>query len=128
MLAILVSICLMLLCVLIFGTRFLATAIRGMSVRIAIALGIVALLSASALAARWPELRRSVVLPDHAAARLAPAANAESVCELKGGQMVSTVGEYGSFIRVRTADGRTGWVGKTELAPIIPPTAHLSPM
>ena len=125
-LAILVSICLLLLCLLLFGTRFLATTLRGMASTLAGVLGAVALLALGAIGLRWPELSRAVILPAQATARVAPAASAGAVFEPKGGDLVALRGAYGDYVRVRTADGRAGWINKTEIEPIVPTAVHLS--
>jgi tetratricopeptide (TPR) repeat protein len=119
-LAILVSICLLLLCTLLFGNRLLATALRGLGTGLASVLGVTSLLALTAIAARWPELDRAVVQPAHATAHLAPAASSESVFELKGGDTVQPHQVHGAYTLIRSADGRTGWIAQSEIERILP--------
>jgi uncharacterized protein YgiM (DUF1202 family) len=46
---------------------------------------------------------------------------------LKAGDLVTVKGEHGEFVSVRTLNQRSGWVKKSDLERIIPPTNH-SPM
>jgi hypothetical protein len=119
-LAALASISLLLFSVLFFGTRFIPTTLRGLARGAATSLGGVALLAASATALRWPELNRAVIVGAQPAVRIAPAANAAPSFELKPGEIVRAENTYGSFVRIRAADGRSGWVASAEVEKILP--------
>ncbi len=76
-------------------------------------------LAASALAVRWPELDRAVVLAPDAPARIAPANAAAVSFSLPGGETVRAQQAHGGFVLVRTADGRSGWVSEAQVARIM---------
>jgi hypothetical protein len=121
-LAALASISLLLVCLLVFGTRLIPTTLRGFARGVASSVGVLALVATSAVAIRWQELDRAVVQSTSAVARIAPADAAASVFELKAGDVVQAGYIHGDFIRVRTADNRSGWVAKSEVERIIPST------
>jgi len=124
----LASICLLLFGLLVFGTRMLPRGVRGIARSFAIGFGIIAAVSAGALAARWPEIHRAVVEAPNATARIAPADAAESVFALKPGEIVSVGREHGGFALIHTEDSRSGWLRKSDFQQIIPPAASLSSM
>jgi hypothetical protein len=126
-LAVLASICLLLVCVLLFGTRSLATGLRGLGTKLAGVAGAVFLLAAAAIAWRWPELRRAVVLPSQAVLHLAPAAGSDDVARLQGGDLVTLQRTYGDFAYVNTTNGHGGWIPRTEIERLLPSSVHLSP-
>lgn len=119
-LAALASISLLLFSLLFFGTRLIPTTLRGLSRGVASSLGVIILLAASAIALRWPELNRAVIIGAKPVAHIAPAANAAPFFEVKPGEIVRAEGAYGDFTRIRTADGRTAWVPATQVEKIIP--------
>ena len=119
-LAVLGSISLLLFCLLVFGTRLIPTTLRRLSHRAATGLAAVTLLATSAIATRWPELNRAVVIGQNSIARIAPADNAAPSWELKPGDTVYEEKTYGKFLHVRASDGRAGWLPGTELERIIP--------
>jgi hypothetical protein len=127
-LTVLASISLLLFSLLVFGTRLIPTTLRGLARGVSTTLGVTALLAASAVAARWPELDRAVVQGNHATAHIAPAASSGSAFELKSGELVTTRRAHGDFVLVRTLDQRSGWVARSAVERIIPPTAKPSPM
>jgi hypothetical protein len=127
-LAALACISLALLCLLVFGTRLIPTTLRGISRGVATTLAVTALLAASALALRWPELARAVIVGARATAHIAPAAASGTAFELKPGELVTERRAHGDFVLVRTLDQRSGWVAKANVQRIIPAEANPSPM
>jgi len=122
-LAAMTSVCLLLFNLLFFGTRLIPTSLRSLARGVASLLGMTALLAASAVAVRWPELDRAVVVGSHPVAHIAPAIDAAMSFELKPGELVREENTYGNFVRVRSADGRSGWVAASEVEKIIPATS-----
>jgi hypothetical protein len=116
----LASISVVLFSFIVFGTRLIPTTLRQLSRRIAAGSVALAVLAASALGVRWPELHRVVVTASNPAARIAPADNAAPSFELKAGDVVRAEKTYGQFAQVRASDGRTGWVPITDFEKIIP--------
>ncbi|HEY6455417.1 MAG TPA: tetratricopeptide repeat protein [Steroidobacteraceae bacterium] len=66
--------------------------------------------SADAAVLEWPDLQRAVVVTP-AVMHLAPAQSAATSGALQEGEVVWLQEHYAGFNLVRTADGRTGWVG-----------------
>jgi len=127
-LAALAGISLALLCMLVFGTRLIPTTLRGLARGVATTFGVTALLAASALALRWPELARAVIVGARATAHIAPAASSGTAFALKPGELVTERRAHGDFVHVRTLDQRSGWVAKAHVERIIPAEANPSPM
>ncbi|HEV7390544.1 MAG TPA: hypothetical protein VGO08_02795 [Burkholderiales bacterium] len=94
---------------------------------IAASCGALLFLAVAAMGLRWCELDRAVIQTAGTSARIAPAANAQSVCELKAGELVTAKQEHGDFVFVRTLDQRSGWVNKSDVERVIP-TTNPSPM
>jgi len=116
----LASISLLLFGLLFFGTRLLPTSLRGLARIAGTSLSGIGLLAAAAIVLRWPELDRAVIVGTQPAARIAPATNAALSFELKPGELVQAENTYGAFVRIRAADGRSGWVSGAEIEKIIP--------
>lgn len=116
----LASISLLLFGLLFFGTRLIPTTFRGLSRVVASLLGVSALFAASAIAMRWSELDRAVIVGAQPVAHIAPATNAAVAFELKPGELVQAENIYGDFVHIRAADGRSGWVTGAEVEKIIP--------
>ena len=76
------------------------------------------LLAADAIALRWPELDRAVVVRGGIVARIAPATGAEATLDLREGQLVYLQDRFKDFERVRLPDGRSGWVSRTDVIPV----------
>jgi len=127
-LAVLASISLLLFTLLAFGMLLIPATLRRLARGVAATFGVTALLGASAVALRWPELDRAVIQGSHAIARIAPAAASGAAFELKPGDLVTTRREHGDFVLIRTLDQRSGWVARVEVERIIPPAANPSPM
>jgi len=82
--------------------------------------GATVLLAATAIGLRWNELDRAIIQNAQASAHIAPAADAQSAFELKGGEIVTAQREYGDFVLVRTSDQRSGWVSRSDVKRVIP--------
>ena len=76
------------------------------------------LLAADAIALRWPEQDRAVVVRGGIAARIAPAPGAETTLDLREGQLVYLQDRFKDFERVRLPDGRSGWVSRGDVMPV----------
>lgn len=117
----LASISLLLFCLLFFGTCAIPMTLRGHTRAASAILGATMLFAAGAVALRWPELDRAVIVAaSPSAARIAPAANAAESFEVKPGEIVRAEDRYGAFFRIRTADGKAGWVSASAVERIIP--------
>jgi tetratricopeptide (TPR) repeat protein len=93
----------------------------GVARRIARPLILVAVLtlcaSADAAVMCWPDLYRAVV-QEPATLHLAPAASAAASGMLREGEVVWLQDRYAAFDLVHTADGHSGWVENTLVAPV----------
>jgi hypothetical protein len=118
--AVLGSLSLLLFAVIFFGMPVLQQSLGGVARGAAVSLGVVTLLAWSAVAAHWPELDRAVVIGSQPAVRIAPAANAAVLFDLKSGELVNEDSRYGDFVRISTADGRSGWVAATDVEKVVP--------
>jgi len=76
---------------------------------------------AATFAIRWPEFDRAIVVTANTPARIAPAGTAAELFALKAGETVSIGKNYGQFILVRTADGRSGWVSDQNVGRVFTP-------
>jgi hypothetical protein len=121
----LASISLMMLCLLVFGTRLIPATFRKLARGVAGTLGVIALTAAAGVASRWPELDRAIVMIPEAGARIAPAESASLVFETKPGQLVALQKTYGNFVRVQTQDGRAGWLPISSVERILPPAGRM---
>ena len=89
--------------------------------RAAIALGVVQLsLMASNALLQWPHMQEAIVLIDQTAAHTAPASMADTVFVLRETQSVRLMGEYGTFVLVRTPAGLSGWVSRANVSAVVP--------
>ncbi|MBN8418126.1 MAG: SH3 domain-containing protein [Verrucomicrobia bacterium] len=118
--AVLGSLSLLLFAVAFFGMPVLSQSIGSIAHGAAVSLGVVTLLAWSAVAARWPELDRAVVIGTQPTVHIAPAANAAVLFDLKAGELVNEGGSHGGFVRISTADGRSGWVSAMDVEKVIP--------
>lgn len=119
--ALLGTLSLLLVCLLFFGIGLIPPTLRRLAAPASWTFLLIALLSGSAIASRWSDLRLAIITTaSPASARIAPALSAASTFELSPGEKVTTLATHGSFLQVRTPDGRTGWIANTDLEPIIP--------
>ena len=116
----LASISLLMFSLLFFGMRFIPTTFKQLASSVASAFGISVVLAAAAVAMRWSELDRAVIVGAQAVAHIAPATNAAVSFDLKAGETVRMESLYGDFVRIRATDGRSGWVAASEVEKIIP--------
>ena len=116
----LASISLLMFTLLVFGTRLIPASLRGISRKAAAGFGVIVLLCASVVAARWPELHRAVVTAANPATHVAPADSSAASFALRSGDVIRTGKAYGPFVRVLSPDGRAAWIRETSIESIIP--------
>jgi hypothetical protein len=116
----LASLSLFLFSLVFIGSQFIPIDIRGTVRAAAWSLGTTAVLAASAVAIRWPELNRAVIVGAHSDAYIAPAGDSTVLFNPKPGEVVTEENTYGDFVRIRTTDGRSGWVVGQDVEKIIP--------
>jgi hypothetical protein len=75
--------------------------------------------SLAAIAARWGELNRAVVVAKEAPARIAPVTVGSALFTLQEGTMVSIVKSHGPFALVSARNGQRGWVNRNIIEPVI---------
>lgn len=109
------------ICVLVFVGRVRPEGSRATLRGLTGAGGCVLILSVLALAVRWQELDRAVVLSADTPVRIAPAQVAGVTFKLPAGEMVQAEKSHGNFLLVRTADGHSGWVDHDQVARVIGP-------
>lgn len=115
------SLSLLLVCLLFFSVGLIPPTFRRLIAPASCTLLLITLLSGSAIAARWTDLKQAIITTaSPATARIAPAQSAASTFELSPGEKVTTLDTHGSFLKVRTPDGRTGWIANTDLEKIVP--------
>ena len=76
------------------------------------------ILATDVIVLHWPELDRAVVIRAAALARIAPADAAATSFELSEGEAVYFEARYHEFERIRTADGRGGWLRREDVLPV----------
>ncbi len=87
----------------------------------AAALGIAFLgLMAGQCAVLWPALHSAVVVTAGAPVRVSPVPMGDPVFTLPEAEVVALAARHDEFVLVRTAAGRTGWVSRSNVAPVIP--------
>lgn len=115
------SLSLLVVCLLFFSAGLIPPNLRRPTASACWTLLLITLLSGSAIAARWADLKQAIITTaSPATARIAPAQSAASTFELPPGAKVTTLATHGSFLQIRASDGRTGWVASTDLDSIIP--------
>jgi hypothetical protein len=68
----------------------------------------------------WPALHSAVVVTAGAPVRVSPVPMGDPVFTLPEAEVVALAAEHDEFVLVRTAAGRTGWVSRSNVAPVIP--------
>jgi hypothetical protein len=114
------SLALALVCGATFLVRLLPTRLRQPLKTLSAVCALVIFVSITALLLRWPELSRAVVLNSRVSALIAPAKSAEPLFSLVEGEIVTAKKALHSFVLVQTANGRSGWVERTQIERVIP--------
>jgi hypothetical protein len=68
----------------------------------------------------WPKLHEAVVLTAATPARVAPVPMGDPLFVLPEAETVRITADHDDFLLVRTRAGRTGWVSRANLAPVVP--------
>lgn len=108
---------------LITGTSLLASRYSNhrLKLRAAAVLGISLMgLAICNAVAVWPTLHEAVIVAQVAPARVSPITIGETLFSLKEAQVVTMHAEHEGFVLIQTGDGRTGWVLRADLAPVVP--------
>jgi len=74
----------------------------------------------------WPLMNAAVVITSETPARSSPVLDAEPAFKLREGETVTVRAEHQGFTLVRTSAGRFGWVARTNLASVVPPSSNRS--
>jgi hypothetical protein len=77
-------------------------------------------LTACNAVALWPLLHEGVVITDATPMRVAPVPMGESLLLLQEAEAVRITAEHEGFFLVQTQAGRTGWVSRANVAPVVP--------
>lgn len=70
--------------------------------------------------ALWPKLHAGVVIVAATPVRVSPVPMGDSLFTLAEGETVKLAAEHEGFTLIRTRSGRSGWVSKANVAPIVP--------
>jgi hypothetical protein len=70
--------------------------------------------------ALWPQLHAAVVIAAATPVRVSPVPMGDALFTLPEGETVRLTAEHEGFILIRTRSGRSGWVSKANVAPIVP--------
>jgi len=68
----------------------------------------------------WPRLHEAVVIASATAVRVSPAPMGDPLFVLPEAETVKMTAEHEGFVLVQTREGRTGWVSRANLAPVVP--------
>ena len=68
----------------------------------------------------WPRLHEAVVLVNQAPARVSPVPMGDTAFVLLEAETVTMTAEHQDFVLVRTRGGRSGWVARASLGPVVP--------
>ena len=68
----------------------------------------------------WPTLHEGIVISGAAPARVSPVPMGDSLFTIPEAQNVKITAEHEEFLLVETAKGRTGWVSRANVAPVVP--------
>jgi hypothetical protein len=68
----------------------------------------------------WPTLHEAVVITASAPARVSPVPMGDPLFVLPEAETVKMTAEHEGFALVQTRAGRTGWVSRSNLAPVVP--------
>lgn len=67
----------------------------------------------------WPKLHEGVVIMAETPVRVSPVPMGDALFVLPEAETVRMLSEHESFVLVRTRAGRTGWVSRANLAPVV---------
>jgi hypothetical protein len=70
--------------------------------------------------ALWPVLHEGIVISAVAPVRVSPVPMGDSLFELREAETVKITAEHEGFMLIESAAGRTGWVSRVNVAPVIP--------
>jgi len=76
----------------------------------------------------WPTLHAAVVLTAATPVRVSPVPMGDPLFVLPEAETVRIRAEHEDFLLIQTNAGRTGWVSRANLAPVVPKTNPLSPV
>jgi len=68
----------------------------------------------------WPKLHEAVVITGATPVRVSPVPMGEPLFVLPEAETVRLTAEHEDFVLVETRTGRTGWVSRANLAPVVP--------
>ncbi len=68
----------------------------------------------------WPKLHEAVILTAAAPARASPVPMGDPLFTLPEAETVRITAEHDDFVLVQTRAGRTGWVSRANLVPVVP--------
>ena len=92
------------------GLRHAATVVGMSMIGLTVANGVVL----------WPRLHEAVVIAGKTAVRVSPAPMGDPLFVLPEAETVKMTAEHEDFVLVQTRSGRTGWVARANLAPVVP--------
>jgi hypothetical protein len=68
----------------------------------------------------WPKLHSAVIIAAQVPVRAAPAPLGDALFVLTEAETVNVTAAHEDFVLVSTAQGRTGWIARAAVAPIVP--------
>ncbi len=68
----------------------------------------------------WPKIHEAVVIAGATPVRVSPAPMGDPLFVLPEAETVKMRAEHEGFVLVQTRAGRTGWVSRADLAPVVP--------
>jgi hypothetical protein len=75
----------------------------------------------------WPKLHEAVVITGATPVRVSPVPMGDPLFVLPEAETVRMAAEHDEFVLVQTKTGRTGWVSRANLAPVVPRKISPSP-
>jgi hypothetical protein len=86
---------------------------------ILIGIGLISLTACNA-ALLWPRMCEAVIMINETPARVSPVPMGDTAFQLREAETVTISAQHEDFILIRTRSGRTGWVARAYLAPVLP--------
>jgi hypothetical protein len=68
----------------------------------------------------WPTLHEGIVIKTETPVRVSPVPMGDSIFVLREAETVTINAEHEGFMLIQTKSGRTGWVSRANIAPIVP--------